>query len=165
LYAPAIDEVNLQFEETLLPIGRKRFVGLQDTVRVELETEGVRFTVPEKEPRLVNRTDEVADEPEAKTIEDGFAAIPKSTMLTVKLKLLETEPLVPVTVTLYGPGVAVPEPTVRIEVPDPPEASCKLEELSESVGPEGVANAARLTSPAKPLWLPRVIVDVLDEPD
>jgi hypothetical protein len=38
-------------------------------------------------------------------------------------------------------------------------------ELSENVGPEGVTVVARLTSPAKPLWLPRVIVDVLDEPD
>lgn len=157
--------MNLQLEETLLPIGRKRLVGLQDTMRVELETEGVKPTVPEKEPRLVKRTDEVADEPAANIVEDGFAAMPKSTMLTVTLKLLETEPTVPVTVTLYGPGVAVPELTVRIEVPDPPEDSCTLCEPSESVGPEGVTNAERLTSPAKPLWLPRVIVDVLDEPD
>jgi hypothetical protein len=100
LYVPAVDEVNLQLEEILLPVGRKRLVGLHETVRVELETEGVRFTVPRKEPRLVNRTDELADEPAANTIEDGFAAMPKSTTLTVTLKLLETEPLVPVTVTL-----------------------------------------------------------------
>jgi hypothetical protein len=52
-----------------------------------------------------------------------------------------------------------------MEVPDPPEASCILTELSESVRPVGVTNADRLTSPAKPLWLPRVIVDVPDEPD
>jgi hypothetical protein len=61
--------------------------------------------------------------------------------------------------------VALPELIVRIDVPDPPDDSCTLSKLSESVGPEGVTNAARLTSPVNPLWLPRVIVDVLDEPD
>jgi hypothetical protein len=45
----------------------------------------------------------------------------------------------------------VPEPTVRIEVPDPLAARRILVMLNACVGPRGETVTARLTLPEKPL--------------
>jgi len=86
-------------------------------------------------------------------------------MLTVTIMLWEIDPLVPITVTVYGPGAAEPELTVRIEVPDPPAARTMLAELNDAVGPEGETDTTRLTFPVKPLWLFKATVETPDEPD
>ncbi len=79
VYVPIVEEVNLQDEEATLPIGRKRLVGLQDTVRPEVDTEDATFTKPEKPPRLTKLRELVAEEPAAKTRDAGVAETLKST--------------------------------------------------------------------------------------
>jgi len=98
VYLPTVEEVNLQDEEATLPTGRKRLVGLQDTVRPEVDTEEATFTKPEKLPRLTKLRDVVAEDPAAKTRDEGVAETPKSTTFIEMTTLCETEPLVPVTV-------------------------------------------------------------------
>jgi hypothetical protein len=100
VYVPFIEEENLQDEEPLLPDDRKRLLGLQETNRFGLEGDAARLMLPEKPPRLVRVTLEVVEEPAAKMIDAGFTAMPKSTTLMVTLTLWETEPLVPMTVTV-----------------------------------------------------------------
>ncbi len=97
---PDVEEENLQDEEPIVPAGRKRLVGLHDTIRLEPEAEITRFMLPENPPRLVNVTLDVAEEPAAKMTDAGFTLMSKSTTLTVTLTLWETEPLVPKTVTV-----------------------------------------------------------------
>lgn len=50
-------------------------------------------------------------------------------------------------------------------MPDPPEARETLVGLVDTVGPDGVTVAERVIVPAKPLWLPRLIVAGADAPD
>ena len=52
-----------------------------------------------------------------------------------------------------------------MEVPVPPDVRGMLVGLRETVRPEGEADCARLTVPAKPLRLVRVTVDVVAEPE
>ncbi len=90
----------MQDEEPVAPAERKRLVGLQEIMRLELEGEETRLMLPENPPRLVKATLDVAEEPAAKMTEAGFTLMSKSTMLTVTLTLWEMEPLVPRTVTM-----------------------------------------------------------------
>jgi len=50
-------------------------------------------------------------------------------------------------------------------VPVPPDVRVRLVGFREAVTPEGEADGARLTVPAKPLRLVRVTVDVVAEPE
>lgn len=84
---PVVEDESLQDEEPVLPAGRKRLVGLQETMRLELEADDNRLMLPEKPPRLVKEILGVAEEPAAKTTDDGFAAMLKSTMLMVTFTL------------------------------------------------------------------------------
>ena len=54
---------------------------------------------------------------------------------------------------------------MRVEVPVPPDVRVRLVGLRETVTPEGKADGARLTVPAKPLRLVRVTADVVAEPE
>jgi hypothetical protein len=51
-----------------------------------------------------------------------------------------------------------------VTVPLPPADRLTLEALSESVGPEGDIEVARLMVPVNPLRLVRAIVEVAEEP-
>ena len=53
---------------------------------------------------------------------------------------------------------------MSLEVAEPLEARDSVLGLSDAVGPEGATLAARLTLPANPLWLVRVIVAFPVEP-
>jgi hypothetical protein len=55
--------------------------------------------------------------------------------------------------------------TLRFEAPVPPDVRVMLVGLRETVTPEGEAEVARLTVPAKPLRLLRVTFDVVAEPE
>jgi hypothetical protein len=90
----------LHDDELVLPAARKTVDGLQEMMRLGLEGEETRLILPVKPPRLVKVTLVVAEEPVAKTTDDGLAPMEKSTMLMVTLTLCETEPLVPTTVTI-----------------------------------------------------------------
>jgi hypothetical protein len=59
---------------------------------------------------------------------------------------------------------AVEPPIVSVDVPVPPEERETLEGLSERPSPLGELVADRVTGPAKPLRLVRVIVEVEDDP-
>jgi len=54
---------------------------------------------------------------------------------------------------------------VRVDETDPPELRIKLAGLSEAASPEGDTELDTATVPAKPYRLPRLIVEVADEPD
>ena len=55
---------------------------------------------------------------------------------------------------------------MSVEVPEPPEVKVTLVGLRDTVEPDGGLTAHdRVAVPEKPLRLPRLIVDIADEPD
>ncbi len=54
---------------------------------------------------------------------------------------------------------------MRVDDPDPPEVRVTFVGLSEATRPEGDADAETATVPANPYRLPRLILDVPDDPD
>ncbi len=86
-YVPIVEDENLQDEEAVLPRGRKRLVGLQETMRPDVETKVATLTNPEKPPRLAKLREVVAEDPEAKSRESWLLEMLKSTMLTVTTTL------------------------------------------------------------------------------
>ena len=99
-----VDDVKVQVELAEFPDERKTLVGLHATVRpVVGVTDSVRFTLPEKFPRLVRLMVDEALEPDWKPTVEGFAAIVNpedATTLTVMMTWWDSEPLVPVIVTV-----------------------------------------------------------------
>lgn len=66
---------------------------------------------------------------------------------------------------MYDPlGVDVVVDTVSVVVPVPPDERVTLVALKVVVGPDGDMEDVRVTVPAKPLILVRVIEDAADEP-
>ena len=62
------------------------------------------------------------------------------------------------------PGVD--EDTVRVDVPEPPEVRVTLAGLRETAEPDaGTTTVESVTVPENPLRLPRLIVEVAEEPD
>src|SRR2546425_6270713 len=78
----------------------------------------------------------------------------------------ESEPLVPVTVSVYAPtGVLCNALTLSVEVPCPPDVKVTDEVLSDVFGPDvGETNVERFMVPANPFRLVRDIVDPAEEP-
>jgi len=99
-----VDEVIVQVELAELPDETKTLAGLQDTVRpVDGVTDSVRFTLPEKFPRLVRLMVDEALEPDWKLTVDGLAVTlnpDDATTLTLIVTWWDSEPLVPVIVTV-----------------------------------------------------------------
>ena len=99
-----VDEVNVQVELAELPDDRETLVGLHSTVRpVEGVTDSARFTFPEKFPMLVRLMVDEALEPDWKLTVDGLAATlnpDDAATLTLMIAEWDSEPLVPVTVTV-----------------------------------------------------------------
>jgi hypothetical protein len=81
---------------------------------------------------------------------------------TVTIVLWEIDPLVPVTLTAYLPGVE--EDTVSVDEPVPPDERPKLLGLRVAVRPDGATEVDNVTIPEKLLTLARLIVVVFDEP-
>jgi hypothetical protein len=162
-----VEEVNVHVELAELPDESRTLVGLHETVRpVEGLTDSARFTLPEKFPKLVRLMVDDPLEPARKLTMDGLAAMlnpDDATTLTLMATEWDREPLVPVIVTVYVPTVL--ELRVRVEVPEPPDTRATLIGLREAVVPEGETDAARLTVPAKPFRLVRVMVDCEEEPE
>jgi len=99
-----VDEVNVQVELAELPDERKTLAGSHETVRpVDGVTDSVRFTLPEKFPEPVRVMIDEALEPDRKLTVDGLAAIVNpddATTLTLIVTWWDSEPLVPVIVTV-----------------------------------------------------------------
>ena len=99
-----VDEANVQVELAELPDERKTLAGSHETVRpVDGVTDSVRFTLPEKFPELVRVMVDEALEPDWKLTVDGLAAIVNpddATTLTLIVTWWDSEPLVPVIVTV-----------------------------------------------------------------
>src|SRR2546427_13197567 len=78
----------------------------------------------------------------------------------------DSEPLVPVTVSVYAPiGVLCNALTLSIEVPCPPDVKVTDEVLSDVFGPDvGETTVERFMVPANPFILVRDIVDPAEEP-
>ena len=96
--------MSVQVELAELPDERRTLVGLHETVKpVEGVTDSVRFTLPEKFPRLVRLMVDEALEPDWKLTVDGLAVTlnpDDATTLTVMMTWWDSEPLVPVIVTV-----------------------------------------------------------------
>ena len=93
----------MQVELAEFPDERNTLVGLHETVRPVGVTDSVRFTLPEKFPRLVRLIVDEALELDWKPTVEGFAAIVNpedATTLTVMMTWWDSEPLVPVIVTV-----------------------------------------------------------------
>ena len=99
-----VDDVKVQVELAEFPDERKTLVGLHATVRpVVGVTDSVRFTLPEKFPRLVRLIVDEALEPDWKLTVDGLAVTlnpDDATTLTLIVTWWDSELLVPVTVTV-----------------------------------------------------------------
>ena len=96
-----VDEVIVQVELAEFPDERNTLVGLHETVRPVGVTDSVRFTLPEKFPRLVRLIVDEALEPDWKLTVDGLAVTlnpDDATTLTLIVTWWDSELLVPVTV-------------------------------------------------------------------
>src|SRR5213593_126919 len=87
-------------------------------------------------------------------------------MLTVIVMEWESEPLVPVTVIVYPPmGVLCCALTLSVEVLCPPDVRVADELRRDVLGPEvAETTVERVTVPANPLRLVKVIILVPDVP-
>jgi hypothetical protein len=77
--------------------------------------------------------------------------VPEGWIVTVTAAVLERAPLVPVTVSVYVPAVALEEADIeRVELADPPAAGVTDDGLKVAVTP-GIADAASDTAELNPL--------------
>ncbi len=136
--------------------------GLRDALGLEGDAEAESATVPANPLRLPNWIEEVPEEPAKMVSDDELEDTEKSTTLTVTCTGVEREPIVPVTVTMYVPTVL--ELTVRVDVPVPPGLRLTLAGFTEAVRPPGMTDVERLTVPAKPARLVRVMDEVPELP-
>jgi len=168
VYDPGDDEARFRVDDALPPADNPTLVGLRAVVTPDGEEEAESETVPEKLLMLARLIVEVPEDPDWKVRLDGFDEMLKSggggAEFTVTAKLVEwtTEPLVPVTVTVYEPAAA--DDKARVAVPVPPADNVTLEELRVVVKPEGVLVLDRETVPEKLFRLDRVIVEVAVPP-
>src|SRR5713226_5391823 len=86
-----------------------------------------------------------------------------ATTVTDTVAEWDSEPLVPVTVTVYLPGVE--EETLSVDEAEPPEDRVTLVGLSDTARPDGEADAESVTVPENPLRLARLIEGVAGNPD
>jgi hypothetical protein len=110
---------------------------------------------------------DVLDDPWPKVSELGLAEIVKSAggfTETSTLTEWDREPLVPVTFTMYVPGLALEVTTFRNELPAPLEDRVTVDGLRLAEGPGEATRADRLIVPEKPLRLARPMVDVPEDP-
>ncbi len=130
--------------------------------------EATRLTLPAKLFRLVSVMVEVAELPAARLA--GVAALaemPKSgaTTVTATVAEWESDPLVPVAVTVYVPAaLLVVGEKVRGKEPVPPAARVTMVVAGLKGRPAGEETLFTVTVPAKPFRLARLIVDVAEDP-
>ena len=103
---------------------------------------------------------DAARAPPVKQIECAQPAVVPVLIVQVTVALCVIPPLVPVTVTEYVPGVAVPADSVSVEVP--PEATLAGLKLLEA--PVGRPLAVSATVPANPPLPAIEMLEVLDAP-
>ena len=94
--------------------------------------------------------------------EVGLDETVKSTTLTVTSTECESDPIVPVTVTVYVPTVA--EVMLSVEVAEPPGDRLTIVGLTPAVKPDGEVAVERLMVPVNPARLVIVIVAVPELP-
>lgn len=136
--------------------------GPRDALGPEGNAEAESNTMPANPLRLPNWIEEVPEEPASMVSDDELEDTEKSTTLTVTCTGVEREPMVPVTVTMKVPEVV--ELTVSVEVPVAPGLRVTLAGLTEAVRPPGMTDVERLTVPAKPAKLVRVMDEVSELP-
>ncbi len=151
--------VTVRSAEAVLPPIRMTVVGLSVAPRPEGAAPDSE-TEPAKPPRLVSVIVDAVEEPAAMMRVAGVAEMLKSTTLTLTVAAWAREPLVPVTTAVNVP--ILEELTVKVEKPEPAGDINTGLGLKNAVRPE--ADTLRVTEPAKPAKLVRVIVDVLDAP-
>ena len=121
-----------------------------------------RLMVPEKPLMLFNVTVDVPEDPAGTATVGGVAEIPNPTTNAVTGVEWEMPvELLPVTVTVYVPGVE--ELAVRVEVAVEPAVRLTLVGFREAVRLDDDTVVERLTVPVKLPKLVRAIVDVADD--
>ncbi len=126
-----------------------------------------RLTLPEKPLRLVRVIVEFPANPCTMLKVVGLEDMLKSgpTTVTATVAEWESDPLVPVTVTVYVPAaLAVVGEKVRTKEPVPPAARVTVVVAGLKGRPAGEETLFRVTVPAKPFRLARLIVDVVEDP-
>ncbi len=152
-------------EEAEPPDDKETLAGLRDAVSPEGATEDDNETVPEKLLRLARLIMAVPDEPDWNVRLDDVLEMLKSAVLTTLTATVvgcDSDPLVPVTVTVYVP--VVDDETVRVDDAEPPEERLTLVGLRDAESPDGETEAANDTVPVKLLRLDRLMTDVPDVP-
>ncbi len=117
-------------------------------------------TVPVKPFTAVTVFVEVAEEPATKLMDTGLAVTMKSVTVTTTVADLERVPLVPVTVTVKV--AELEQLTVNVDVPEVPRVI--LVGLRVAEQPVGAPEAVSETTPANPLPLVTVTVELANEP-
>ena len=136
--------------------------GLTDAVSPDGDVVVDNVTIPVNPLRLPSWTVDAPEDPLRMVREAGLDETVKSTTLTVTTTECESDPIVPVTVTVYVPTVA--ELTVSVDVADPPGDKLTLVGLTPAVRPDGETVVERLIVPVNPARLVKVIVDVPEPP-
>ena len=144
------------------PLINVRLVGLRDAVGPGVGSEAVRVTLPVNPLRLCRSIAEKAEEPCWIVSAVGLATEEKSgPTVTETVVDWELGPLVPVTVTVYGPtAMFFFVETVIVAETLLPAVRVTLVGLIDVVGPVGDMDVPRVTVPAKVPRLVRVIVEV-----
>ena len=90
----------MRVEVPVLPDDSVTVAGFRDAVGPVGETVEDRLIVPVKPPMLVREILDVADDPGATVIDEGLAEMPKSATMRLTELECDSEPWVPVTVTV-----------------------------------------------------------------
>jgi hypothetical protein len=119
---PGIEDWTVRLESPEVVDETMTLDWLSEAVAPAGETEAIRLTVPEKLLRLVTVIEDVPEKPELNSREVALLAMLKSgaaVTFTIIVTVLTSEPLIPVTVTLYSPsGVPLVPECVVIVRPD-----------------------------------------------
>ncbi len=130
--------------------------------------DAARFTPPAKLFRLVSVMVEAAELPATRLA--GVTAVAEMlksgpTTVTATVAGWDSDPLVPVTVTVYVPAaLVVVGEKARTKEPMPPAARVTVVVAGLKGRPAGEETLFRVTVPAKPFRLARLIVDVVEDP-
>lgn len=138
-------------------VPRVTLVGVREQVSpLGGETAAERDTVPVKPETLVTVIVDVPALPALTVTLVGLAVTVKSWTVKTIVAVLERDPLVPVTVTVYVPAEPLHD---SVEVPEVPRVTL-VGDRAHVRPVDGEMAAARVTVPVKPLTLVRVMVEV-----
>jgi hypothetical protein len=162
---PATFARTVRVASVLPPAARTALVGLIEPMRLADDNVIVNDMLPPKPPMLLSEIVEVALAPVPIERVGMFEEMEKSGTLTVSVRLCERVPILPVTVTMYTPGVVFAgAETVSVDGDDPLADRLTVAGFREMPSPEGETLPVNDMLPESPLRLAIVIVEFADAP-